>query len=89
MKRLPHWYKAALGMRVGLAKFAFVDGGFPVETTEIERDRAVTTHAKFIIGLTALEDFSTRDYAYDRGGQSMSDTEMNDYVFSEWNRRTS
>lgn len=86
MKPIPHWFKAALGMRIGLAKLALLDGDVIVALTPDELERMQAAHAKIIIGLILLEDFSTRDYAYDRGGEVMSDAEMQEFRYAVWRR---
>lgn len=86
MKPIPHWFKAALGMRIGLAKLALLDGDVIVALTPDELERMKTAHAKLIIGLYALEEFSTRDYGYDRGGEVVGDAEMGEFRYAIWRR---
>jgi len=80
MKRLPHWHVAADAMRDGMWKFALAN---PSSTVS---DAVISAQASFLIGIGVLEDFSTRDYAYDRGGDAITDDEMQDFLYAIWVR---
>lgn len=86
MKRLPHWFKAASGLRIGLAKLATYDGAMirALDVRTFEHMRAA--QQRYMVAVAALEDFSTRDYAYDVGGWQASDAYLDEYRFVVWER---
>jgi hypothetical protein len=70
MTHLPHWNRAAAAMQAGILKFAIAN---PASTVS---DGTIAALAKFMVGINGLADFSTRDYAYDRGGDTLTAAEV-------------
>lgn len=74
MNRLPHWNKHAAAMQEGMWQFCLAN---PMSIAIDSVIEAQTKYiAKFMLGINALADFSTRDYAYDRGGDTLTDAEV-------------
>ncbi len=84
MKRLPHWQAAALGMRIGLARMALYDVAFIRALGTDSFVRMQRAQTRYMVAVAMLEDFSTRDYAYDRGGEQISDAYLDDYRYAIW-----
>lgn len=83
MTRLPHWNKAYTGAHVGLALLTMVDHTLATLTDD-EYERMKTAHARLLVALATLNNFSTRDYAYDRGGEQISDAYLDEYRYAIW-----
>lgn len=85
MKLHYRWYRVWNGLNIGMIKYAYFDAA---SYTLDEQQRIVSAHARFMLGIMHLEQFSTRDYAYDAGGMAISDQEMNEeFKISSWVRR--
>lgn len=84
MAKLLHWHKATTGLHVGMAKFAFLNFYNPPPLSDKSFQQTLKAHTRLMVALRTLENFSTRDYAYDRGGQSISGKEMEMFMVVVW-----
>lgn len=84
MKPIPHWQTAALGLRIGLARMAMHDGAQIRALDMATFERMQRAQMRYMVAVAALEAFSTRDYAYDRGGEAISDAYMDEYRHVIW-----
>lgn len=74
MKRLPYWQPVSDAMQRGMWQFCLANP-MSIATDSVIQAQTKSI-AKFMLGINALADFSTRDYAYDRGGDTLTDTEV-------------
>lgn len=84
MRPLPHWQTAARGLRIGLARMATYDGAIirALDTdTFVRMQRA---QLRYMVAVAALEAFSTREYAWEVGGQVLSDKYLDEYRYTVW-----
>ena len=84
MKPLPHWQIAALGLRIGIARMAIHDVAFIRALGTDTFVRIQRAQARYMVAVAALEEFSTREYAYDRGGEQISDAYLDEYRYAIW-----
>ena len=83
-----HWQAAALGLRIGLARMAIYDRAIIRALDTVTFARMSRVQARYIVGVTALEEFSTRDYAWDRGGEVVSAAYLDEYRYAVWEARS-
>ena len=86
MNKIPYWSIPARGFRIGFAQFSSIDdyGARILNSRQIELVSRI--HIKMLIAICGLDQFSTRDYAYDRGGMVVWGNEINNFQHYEWKR---
>ena len=84
--KLPHWHAATLGLHIGRAKFAHYDHYGVATLSDMAFKQTVRAHMQMMVALHLLEDFSTRDYLFDRGGMTITEAEMQAFCLVVWAR---
>lgn len=79
------WTRAIDGVQQGQTDYML--SGLDHATPAL-RQHIINKQSRFMVHISLLDDFSTRDYCYDRGGEVVTDNDMIDYRVSQWVRKS-
>lgn len=86
MRRVPFWTRPARGVNIGFSKFASLDN-YGIDFLDGAQFYKVNTiQAAIVISINLLAEFNTRYYGYDRGGEYVTDIELEDFADYEYRR---